>query len=383
MTALVLFQTRPDTSTSNRSCPSDLLSTAFFYEPVRRLPKAPERFELTVDDIMRVLLDTNIILIGGLAPDSIAAKLSRLRHDVQFLVTESILSECANVIGKSGRDAEHIMAANAMVTSYVRDIGALTVPSTTKHSSVHHDAHVTEAANELEVQGILTYNVRDMNAAHAPSYPPAVLLRMIHPKEHLVEVPLPWKTEGTLIFGFRQYPVSSLGDVLADGVGNVLCERGDRKLRLEGSSVLEQQASGELPYGYATDLWVRMRTQGDQTRIEAKAWFGRAEGAVPAGSPIPLFEGVFESTPPVEVRLAFGENHGFVGEIFYASGIPVALRQGAVVKGIVIGTLEGSWGSEDIGDLMDRIKVEGRHGIMTVRPARSRRRIRWPRFPSR
>lgn len=327
----------------------------------------------------RVLLDTNVILSGAWAPDSTAAQLAAVRGRVQFLMTASILAETRTKLGQAARSAAYADAARAMVDSYLDHLGVLQVPDPPR-SAAGHDAHVICAADALGAEWIATYNVRDMSAANARALPPAGILRVIDPKYYLVEHPLPWESEGSLICGFRQYPDSILGQVVADADGNVLGEWGDRRLRLEGPGVEAQQSFAELPYGHSVDLWVRFRTVDGVGSFEADAWMRRRPDEWPSATPTRLFEGSVRVATSIDVRLAFGANYGFSGGLSYTSGLPRLVRQRNVRLGIFIGTLEGSWGSEALEDLLRGIKIEGTDDVLGVRPARSRRRTRWPRF---
>jgi predicted nucleic acid-binding protein len=306
-----------------------------------------------------VLLDSNVLLIGGLSPLSNAVRLIEVRGRVRFVVSNSILDECRKVIEREAPSREVAAVALRLLGFFLAQLGAEAARTTA--SSTAHDQHVLEAAAQLGADVICTYNVRDFDGFTGGTLSPLGLLREVDFAEFAVERPN-LGGEWTLLLRGQVHNVANLGSLVRGANGVEVYSRDDAKIEASGPGV-NLRVHHPLPARVEFSVVIRYSRSG---QMEVDAWPMDLAADWPSGVPadrstgkLKLSSGSVPLVPPVGV-FCFNYPSGFVGEVYGFSSAPLRLSDRRLRNALPSGTLESALKSEDVRALLGRIQLDER-----------------------
>ena len=310
----------------------------------------------------RVLLDTNVLLMGAIWRGSYAEALADYRDKLSFLTASYCISE-AEAIFASRTTPEVAACLIDLLDDYLRRLDCVVVPRQDLPPEIADvvsgsDLPVFETAVGVGVDCLCTYNTKDFPKTCPEVLSPLGILRSaVDPRKYLVLVPVLGR-EGTLMVGTRQYGDDRLGLLLETGALRITQTVG-KSIVAEGSDLMSFHPTRHVvPDGYGHAIVVRYRSAGD---FDIKAWpLDAFPDELPVGSTgaLLLATGTAAFSSPVTPGLSLGRPTGLQGECFFISGIPQYLRDGSL-RGQALRdrTLEGVLESQSIKTLLSMCDV--------------------------
>jgi rRNA-processing protein FCF1 len=313
--------------------------------------------------LMRVLLDTNVVLTGALRPASPAGKLASVRDTVTFSVTDLVMHECRRVLREAagGRNKRYHLAV-LTVDAYLKELGALLLPDNDgPRPPPKADLRIHAAAQSYGCDAICTYNPSDFPEDGVPTISPLGLRKQIarttattesFTLEQFIQVPI-LGNAGTLFFMGTLHHPSSMGNILEAGNGLRFVTDGDGYIRVSGTHT---HVNVTAPLG-GTDLSVFFLRYTSAGQFKASLW-------LPPTAPRWTWDQGFQervlTTGQVPfagaVRALLGDG-SFAGVVIGYSGVPHYVRDNMIPHVIRNQCLEAVWGSADIAALLQACVV--------------------------
>lgn len=303
-------------------------------------------------EVLRVFLDTNVVLTGALYPNGPAGSLSRLSDTVSFLHSQYVLEECDHLLCRDA-PSELVGCASTQIDEYLKELDSKLVsecpPPDGAATNDEKDDPILGAAMAAKADLICTYNLDDFAESPLECGTPLAVHRKAGDVslENYIQ-PVVLSSRGTLFYFGAIHHKSSMGPIIRSSNGTtVTCDK-EGYIVLCGEHVNRSDPLKALEGGRQLRLTLRY----NESDFEAALWEKSGEywekEIISRGSAAFL-----DDTSPI---LCFVPNHSFNGTIQCISGVPYFSRDRQIRRALDNYSLEANFGSLNLREYFIRLQ---------------------------
>lgn len=295
----------------------------------------------------RVLLDTNVVLIGALASQSLAGQLWKNKENITFIVPNLTIEEARRVIQNNALHSDIGIASQVLIEHYLNKIRAIVTRDTEIGNDF--DKMIYSIALKNGCDCICTYNIKHFLSDKIKILSPLGLIKEKGGSELNDFLPFYWfGEESTVLFRGILYHPSSLGEIIISDNGIKVYADENGFIRVTGKAVENCDIVYSLPTNAYQSVCLIFRYK--KNFFEARNWFfNKQEWII-------LSRGKAAFGLPISPRLGVeGKTSAIINDF---SAIPLFIKNKNLSFVIQNGCLESFIGSIGIFELLRRIKIE-------------------------
>lgn len=304
--------------------------------------------------VLRIFLDTNIIITGAFNPFGPSAALDKVKEKVQFITSHWVIGECKkNIERKTSCEYKRAFATN-LITVFIDLLNVKILEDIEINETLIEDKDdqlIHDTACHFNCDYICTYNLVDFRGGNVEAKTPLYLLQIIQTDNfnHFVQLPI-LSRRGSMIFMGQLHHKSSLSTVLKSGTNIHVFTTPSGEISINGTGVRSSRVIGTLKGGEPIALSFRF----NNSYFEAASWVKKDNEW--EKELLTTAQCTFsENTDP---HLFFKPNHKFFGHVKNVSGIPRYVKDKDLIFALENRSLESRVGSLDLKYVLDKTKID-------------------------